>query len=119
MNEYDYYPHFIVTGGLLRYTGPLPRTLAKAFAITLAKWQAVIVHKPIYDGGKLTCGLCLYYDSCTECPIKKDTGAPSCRLTPYNEWVNSPYESYEIRTLLALKEIAYLESLKNKFSSSP
>lgn len=40
------------------------------------------------DGGIRTCALCqIYFPSCDNCPIRKHTGYPGCRGTPYDDYL--------------------------------
>lgn len=109
---------------ILEYNGPTPTTVEEAWIITIAKWGITIglLHQglPLWsNGGTNTCGLCLLglkmqkraerlgTKTCTHCPIKKDTGKPSCYGTPYPSWEG--VDQYTPDHLpIAIAELTYL-----------
>ena len=96
--EYEYIDNgwAIVTSDIgeryLEWQGRLPESPREAFNITMQKWQlmrklaaaAKALADVPSDGGRHSCGLCMYCHNCTYCPIGN-----GCTGTPYYDVVNA------------------------------
>jgi len=98
----------------------------KALEGSIQKWIRIISEGG-EDGGPDNCPLCQVYNNdknCTGCPVKNFTRQDFCLETPYEEWdahmYNAHYKTEVIKIRcekceeLAKKELAFLQSLKEK-----
>ena len=101
---------------VVRYKGPEPKNIKKAFLMSIAKWEFICSLKTlegVNTGYSDTCGLCLYYDedfSCSCCPISEKTGKEDCIRTPHEDFTNACGDEEELRKY-AKQELAFLKEL--------
>jgi len=103
-----------------------PKDVSEAIEWSIAKWKFIAEHADEIevDGGPDTCGLCKFFSNekgdrqlCQLCPVCIKTGNFSCLSTPYEEWtaiVDEDPSTEELREIIALKEVAFLESVQEK-----
>ena len=69
----------------------MDKKAVKALQGSIKKWERIILGTG-EDLGRDNCPLCWEYhnqNSCDECPVRQDTGAPLCEGNPYEEWIMS------------------------------
>lgn len=106
---------------------PTNAQVRKALQGSIKKWNKIAAGK-LEDEGIHNCPLCKIFHSrhvpwgakCRGCPVEVNTGRPGCYGTPYDEWIGAGGRSTGLANTLylqmvALKEVAYLESLDRKF----
>jgi len=115
MRYNPYLKHFKCNENLwLEYNGPKPKTAKEAFLISLAKWEFISKHPTpaqLDDGADATCGLCMYFVDCDECPIGKKS-KERCLCTPYEEYAES-FEN-DVARKYAKQEYDFIERLYKK-----
>ncbi len=85
--------------------------------LTLGKWKYIVSEikrlkpKTFFDGGRFTCAYCYRYNlNCEGCPIKKHTGRPSCKGTPYYKyWDRTEGVNWEKKLEVAEEMLRFLE----------
>lgn len=100
---------------------PTNAQVRKALHGSINKWKKIAVGELI-DRGIDNCPLCQMFwgDDCKGCPVEVDTKAVGCRRTPYDDWIIegggvSSLANTRFLQTVALKEVAYLESLDRKY----
>ena len=98
----------------------------EALEASIKKWQDIADGTGV-DEGSINCPLCHIYNykNCKGCPISERTKNRSCNKTPYNEWAKHISHAHPLyqgsnRVIcetcknIALEEVKFLESLKEK-----
>jgi hypothetical protein len=111
---------FQIEDDVLVYIGEGPKDTKEAFAISFAKWEALLEYcrkqeegTPLGDGGIETCGLCMLYeeDNCIDCPLANYTGQSFCRGTGYTRYIHT--DSLDVACDAAKDELELLEQVRD------
>lgn len=92
---------------VLIYEGPRPSYPGEAWDLTFAKWEFLASHPGVMDGGRLTCGLCMFYmrhTSCGECPVAM-AGHHGCNRTPLYDYAATRLQDQAERELAFLRRL--------------
>ena len=74
------------------------KKILEALKGSIKKWSNIVKTTTVKDMGGANCPLCVFFNGsfCEGCPVSLETGRPSCKDTPYSEWITHHCQKHDI-----------------------